>query len=220
MRVEPRVPALVIGCGINSRYGLVVRGFEIAECGVKLVYRRRFKPPNHGRRRRMAAELQRVGRFGEANAARRRERALNEAWEKGVVAELRSAVRGYLERGYSVIVAVDAPDSGSLRGTELQGTLLRIVERLEWMCGFEGAAFLEVRVSGRRCPLCGSPGAEYEPRKYRCEKCGIRWQRDSMAAIAAALDALEELGLGEGAEVLRKWLREKAEKNGGDLTKL
>ena len=218
-RVKPRPPMLIIGIDVNSRYGLVLRGFSITE-DARLVLRRRYKPPSHGLRRRVAAELQSMGRFREANAVRRRERSLNEAWEKSVIADLRRVVRDYAGRRYSVVIAVDAPDAESLRNSSLQGTLLRVVKRLRNMTAFEGAAFIEVRASGKRCPLCGSSGVEYGHRKYLC-RCGIAWQRDSMAAIAAALAALEKLGPSEEAvEAMRRWLREKAERNDGNLTKL
>ncbi len=208
--VKVKLPALVIGCDLNSRYGLVVRGFEVTEADAKLAYRRRFRPPNHGFRRRLAAELQSMGKYKEANAVGRREGALNRAWEKGIIAELRKVVRSYVERGYSVIIAIDVPDADSLRNSSLQGTLLRVVKRLRWMCGFEGSIFVEVRVSGRKCPLCGEKGVEYEPRKYRCKKCGIKWQRDSLATILAAISSLQKLSLDGAVKTLKGWLREKA----------
>jgi len=217
--VELRLPLFVVGCDLNSHHGLVVRGFEVTEESARLVFRKRYKPPNHGRRRRLAAELQSIGRYKEASAVRRREKGLNTAWEKGVVADVRKVIWEHAARGFSAVIAVDAPDSGSLGGSPLQGTLLRVLERVRNMAAFEGAAFVAVRVSGKRCPLCGTKGEECGHRRYRCRRCGVVWQRDSMAAIVAAVAAMRVLGMDDAVKRVQGWLRGKAEKN-GDLAKL
>jgi hypothetical protein len=57
---------------------------------------------------------------------------------------------------------IDPIDSESLRGSELQRTLLRNLAR------YEGARFKLYRVSGKRCPNRHSWCVEVGRRKYRC----------------------------------------------------
>ena len=220
--VEVRLPLLVLGVDVNSRYGLVVRGLEVTRKGVRLVLRKRYKPPNHGYREKIAAELQSLGRYREANAVRRREKSLNEAWEKGVVGELRGVIRSYVEREYTVIVAVDKPDPESLKGTQLQRTLLRVIKRLKWMAHFEGALLLEVRASGRYCPLCGERGLTVPGlhRAYYCPTCHLVWQRDSAAALIAVLQALCYLKRYDYTERFYEWLWEVIDRNQGIINKI
>ena len=221
VRVELKLPLLALFCDLNSAYGLVVRGLEITEAGVRLVVQRRYRPPSHAVRERIAAELQSLGRYGEANAVRRRERSLNVAWEKSVVADLRKIIRGYIERGYTVVLLVDLPFADGLKGSRLQRTLLRVAERLGNVACFEGALFREWRSSGKRCPICGGRGEEYEKRKYACKRCGVRWLRDPMSCINGIVSWLERgAKRPDWRERALEWLRVKAEKNNGDLTKL
>ncbi len=131
------------------------------------------------------------------------------------------AVRRWVEGGFSAAVLVDLPETESLRGAGLQGTLLRLAERIEWMCGWEGALYVEWRSSGRICPVCGEQGVEVSRRKYRCPECGAEWSRDAASCFNAVKSFLEHyLRRGDLAERSRKWLSEKAEKSEESLRKL
>ena len=91
---------------------------------------------------------------------------------------MRGLVREALQEGAAAAIVVDPINSESL-----QGTLLRIRERLENLARYEGAHFAELRASGKLCPLCGAEGVENGHRVFKCPSCGIVWDRDR-AAIA------------------------------------
>mgnify|MGYP000465731658 CR=1 FL=1 len=86
---------------------------------------------------------------------------------------------------------VDLPEAGSLRGTGLQGTLLRVARRIEWMCGWEGALYIEWMCSGRMCPICGEWGVEAGRRAYMCPECGAEWSGDAGACLNAVKSFLK-----------------------------
>jgi predicted RNA-binding Zn-ribbon protein involved in translation (DUF1610 family) len=98
------------------------------------------------------------------------------------VAKARKLVREARQRGMGALILVEAIDSNSLRGTELQGTLLRGRKRLMNLAVYEGARVGEVGASGKICPRCGSKGVEVvrtkRSRIYECPKCGLRWDGD------------------------------------------
>jgi ribosomal protein S27AE len=81
----------------------------------------------------------------------------------------------------AALILVEPIDSSSLRGTELQGTLLRGRKRLKNLAVYEGARVGEVGASGKICPRCGARGVEVvhtkRSRIYECPKCGLRWDR-------------------------------------------
>jgi hypothetical protein len=112
----------------------------------------KLRPPNHGYRRGVAKLLQRYADkpSGEAKqqlaeilpeevlrtltterarelaeATRGKERRLNNAFVERLVARMRGLVREARRRGMNVLMLVDPIDPDSLRGTRLQGTLLR-----------------------------------------------------------------------------------------------
>jgi ribosomal protein S27AE len=82
----------------------------------------------------------------------------------------------------SALILVEPIDGSSLRGTELQGTLLRGRKLLRNLAVYEGAKVGEVSASGKICPRCGTKGVEVAHTKrsriYECPKCGLRWDRD------------------------------------------
>ncbi|MEM0494173.1 MAG: hypothetical protein QXU72_02755 [Thermofilum sp.] len=137
---------------------------------------------------RLRCQLERAARM-----ARRR-------WARKVVHELRQLIR---EAGGRAVIAIDVPDSGSLRNSRLQKTYLRVVKLVKNLCAYEGALYRRVRASGRVCPLCSSWCEEVEHRYYRCPCCGIVVDRDYGGAFNAALEALPPTL----ADTLRKWLR-------------
>jgi transposase len=57
---------------------------------------------------------------------------------------------------------------------------------------YEGACFKLCRVSGKRCPMCGSWGVEVAHRRYRCPYCNIEWDRDKCATFWLAKRFLDE----------------------------
>jgi len=143
-----------------------------------------------------------------AEMALRKVRKLNREWMKEVEAELRELVRSLLDGGYHVAIVIDLPDPETLKGTELQRTLLRVARRLRNLCLYEGAEYVELNgVSGRKCPLCGGWGEEVQPRYHRCERCGLVWGRDWAACFRAATAYLAMRRAREHAEALLSWLR-------------
>jgi hypothetical protein len=60
-----------------------------------------------------------------------------------------------------VLVLIDPVDPDSLRGTKLQGTLLRARRSLRNLAAYEGAMVRLACASGKQCP-----------------RCGLRWDRD------------------------------------------
>jgi hypothetical protein len=202
----PEVPLRVIAVDENSRHGFVVAVFDFDERGYcRLTRFEVFKPPNHGYREKVASALKSyadkpAGALESvrellpfiptpSNAERlarktlARKRRLNDAFIEGFVARVRELVREALRRGAAVAIVVDPIDAQSLQGTPLQGTLLRVRERLRNLARYEGAHFAEIRASGKLCPLCGAEGVENGHRVFKCPSCGAIWDRDR-AAIA------------------------------------
>ncbi|WP_191118519.1 zinc ribbon domain-containing protein [Infirmifilum uzonense] len=230
-RAELRLPIRVIGVDINSRHGITVVSLDIEATGARLVSRLRLKPPNHGWRKRLTSELQRHADTGRgevplalpfvltteragrlARKMRHREKGLNAAFVQHVLALLRRLIREAVGRGYSVLVAMDPINPETLRGTGLQGTLLRVVRRVENLALYEGVALALFGrngngVSGKLCPLCGGKGVEVAPRRYQCPHCHIEWNRDYNASFRAILLVLQKRAP-ESAEALRRWLQE------------
>jgi hypothetical protein len=217
---EPRaleVPLRIIAVDENSRYGFVVAVFDFDSNGYcRLTRFEVFKPPNHGHREGIVAALksyadkpglEALERVREllpfiptpgdaerlARAALARKKRLNNAFIETLVAEVRELVRGALQEGAAVAIVVDPISSESLRGTPLQGTLLRIRERLENLAAYEGAHFAELRASGKLCPLCGAEGVENGHRVFKCPSCGIVWDRDRAAVVNLVLRYLRGL---------------------------
>jgi hypothetical protein len=60
-----------------------------------------------------------------AEAARARERRLNNAFVQELAARVRRLVREARQQGMGVLILIDPINPDSLRGTSLQGTLLR-----------------------------------------------------------------------------------------------
>jgi len=207
-------PLRVIAIDENSAHGFALAVIDFDDRGCRLALFEKLRPPNHGRRRQLAALLQGFAdapseekraqlyqllgqelvkaltpeRARElARQTRKKERRLNDAFVRRFAARVRGLVREARSRGASVIVLVDPIDSETLRGTELQGTLLRARRALENLCRYEGALFVKLRASGRQCPLCGSEGAEAwrtrRSRVYKCWRCGVMWDRDKGAAF-------------------------------------
>jgi hypothetical protein len=91
-------------------------------------------------------------------------------------------VRGARQQGMGVLVLIDPVDPDSLRGTKLQGTLLRARRSLRNLAAYEGAMVRLACASGKQCPRCGCEGEEIahtrRSRIYECPRCGLRWDRD------------------------------------------
>ena len=146
---------LILAYDVNSRYGVTLVCVSIGEHNVKLILLKRYKPPNHYRRRRMAAILQQKGKDSEAGRVRRKERKLNREFIKRIIADTRKLGIRYRRKGYSVIILVDKPETVELKGTELSNTLNRLANALRNLCLFEGFKYIEMRASGKYCPICG-----------------------------------------------------------------
>jgi hypothetical protein len=167
-----------------------------------------------------ALTTERAGKL--AKATRARERRLNEAFIQELVAQTRRLVREARQQGMGVLILVDPIDPDSLRGTKLQGTLLRARRGLKNLAMYEGVLFRLARASGRHCPRCGCEGEEIAHTKrsriYRCPRCGLEWDRDkgSLYNLAYAYFARmirEECDdytavATRVLEALRRWLEE------------
>jgi len=212
----PEVPLRVIAVDENSRHGFVLAVFDFDSNGYcRLTRFEVFKPPNHGYREKVvsalksyadkpAGALESVRELlpltptpGDAEKLARKtlakKRRLNDAFVETLVAGVRELVREALQEGAAAAIIVDPIDAQSLRGTPLQGTLLRIRERLENLARYEGAHFAELRASGRYCPLCGAEGAENGHRVFKCPRCGTVWDRDRAAIANLVLRYLRTL---------------------------
>jgi len=218
VRAPVRLPARVIAVDENSLNGFALGVWDVLARGdAVLVLYEKLKPPNHGHRRRAEALLKSFADKPEpekraalaellprelvsaltperakelAAETRAKERRLNNAFVESLVHELRRLVREARERGYAVVVVVDPIRAESVKHTPLQGTLLRARRALRNLAGYEGALYVEARVSGKRCPLCGREGVETGRRRYRCARCGLEWDRDKCAVFQLAQKAL------------------------------
>jgi len=216
---EPRAlepPLRIIAVDENSRYGFVVAVFDFDERGYcRLTRFEVFKPPNHGYREKVVSALKSfadkpagalesvrellpfiptpsdAGRLARKTLARKRR--LNNAFVESFVSEVRELVREASQEGAAVVILVDPIDAESLQGTPLQGTLLRVRERLENLARYEGAHFAEIRASGKLCPFYGVEGRENGHRVFRCPRCGTVWDRDRAAVANLVLRYLRTL---------------------------
>ena len=209
LRARLEMPLRIVTIDENSRYGHSLARWYINETKVAMAGFEKLRPANHGFRREIAALLQSYAdKPGEetkrqlakflppealralttewarelADATRGREKRLNDSFVSNLIAKVREVVREARQRGMSALILVEAIDSNSLRGTELQGTRLRGRRRLQNLAVYEGAKVGKVSASGKICPRCRSKGVEVAHTKrsriYECPKCGLRWDRD------------------------------------------
>jgi hypothetical protein len=224
------LPLRVITLDENSSYGFALGALDIDAYAAKAALRlfKKLRPPNHGYRRGVAKLLQSYAakpsgevrrglaeilprevlekltaeRAGElAEATRRKERRLNEAFVQELAAEVRRLVREARKRGMNVLILVDPIDPDPLKGTRLQGTLLRARRSLKNLAAYEGAMLRLLRASGRHCPRCGlrwdrDKGALYNPAHSYFARM-IREESDDYTAMAARI-----------LEAMRGWLEE------------
>ena len=208
LRSELALPLRVVTIDENSAHGFSIAVWDLSAKAVLADFEK-LRPPNHGFRRKVASLLQSFAdkpseetknqlakilppealktltpeRARElAEAARRKERRLNDDFIRKLVAKVRAPVRDALKKGMAALILIDPINSDSLRGTRLQGTLLRAKKLLKNMAVYEGAAFKMTRVSGKVCPRCHAVGVEVmhtkRSRIYECSRCGARWDRD------------------------------------------
>ena len=174
---------LILAYDVNSRYGVTLVCIRIDE-HVKLVVMKRYKPPNHSRRRREAARLQQIGESEKAAEIRRKEKKLNREFIKNILCDVRRLGIKYRGRGYSIVVLIDKPETVELKGTELSNTLNRLSNALANLSLFEGFKYIEMRASGKYCPLCGEKYVKQlrinGKRIYTCKNSHI-YERDFSA---------------------------------------
>jgi ribosomal protein S27AE len=209
LRARLELPLRIATIDENSRHGHSLARWYINETKVAMTHFEKLRPANHGFRREVAALLQsyadkpseetkrQLAKFLPpealralttewarelADATRGREKRLNDSFVSNLIAKVREVVREARQRGVSALILVEPIDSDSLRGTELQGTLLRGRQRLKNLAVYEGAKIGKVSASGKVCPRCGTKGVEVAHTKrsriYECPKCGLRWDRD------------------------------------------
>jgi len=217
-------PLRVIAIDENSAHGFAVAAFDFDDRGCKLAYFEKLRPPNHGYRRQLAAALQSFAsaptkekrtqlsqllpeelakaltpeRARELTAlARRKERRLNNTFVQRFTALVRELVREAAKEGRAAVILIDPINCESLRGTGLQGTLLRARRALENLARYEGTPFIELRATGKQCPLCGSWSIEVKrtrrARVYECRQCGIMWDRDKGATFNLVTKYFEKM---------------------------
>jgi len=96
--------------------------------------------------------------------------------------EVRRLVREARQQGMNVLILVDPIDPDSLRGTRLQGTLLRARRSLRNLAVTRERCSGLLRTSGKHCPRCGCKGKEAQHTKrsriYECPRCHLKWDRD------------------------------------------
>jgi len=112
-----------------------------------------------------------------------KEERLNRAFAEELAALVRKLIREARARGWSAAIVVDPINHESLKGSELQRTLLKPRKLLRNLALYEGARFKLYRVSGKQCPNCGGWGVEVAHRRYRCPNCNIEWDRDKCAVF-------------------------------------
>jgi len=209
LRARLELPLKVATIDENSRHGHSLAYWYINETKVAMTHFEKMRPVNHGFRREVAALLQsyadkpseetkrRLAKFLPpevlktltterarrlAEKTREREKRLNSDFVCELVAKVRKLVREAVRRGMGALILVEPIDSNSLRGTELQGTLLRGRKRLKNLAVYEGAKMGKVSASGKVCPRCSTKGTEVvhtkRSRIYKCPKCHLRWDRD------------------------------------------
>jgi len=246
-RLEP--PLKVVTIDENSRHGHSLAYWYISETKVSMTHFEKLRPANHGFRREIAALLQSFadkpreetkrqlakflppkvlktltteGARELAEKTRGREKRLNSDFISKLIAKARSVVREARQRGISALILVEAINSNSLRGTELQGTLLRGRKRLQNLAVYEGAEVGEASASGKVCPRCGTKGVEIirtkRSRIYECPKCHLRWDRDKGVHYNMLVNYFEKLRKEECDDdsvlaervlsALREWLEE------------
>jgi len=209
LRARLELPLKVVTIDENSRHGHSLAHWYIDEAKASMARFEKLRPANHGYRREIAALLQsyadkpsgetkkRLAKFLPPKVLRaltterarelaektgEKEGRLNDSFVSNLIAKVRSVVREAVKKGFSALILVEPIDSDSLKGTELQGTLLRGRKRLKNLAVYEGAKVGEVGASGKVCPRCGTKGVEVARTKrsriYECPKCGLRWDRD------------------------------------------
>jgi ribosomal protein S27AE len=209
LRARLELPLRIVAIDENSRHGHSTATWYISETKVAMTHFEKMRPINHGFRREVAALLQSFAdkpceetkkqlakflppkvlktltseRAGElVEKTREKEKRLNSDFVSNLIAKVRSVVREAVRRGMSALILVEPVNADSLRGTELQGTLLRGRKLLRNLAVYEGAKVGKVSASGKICPRCGTKGVEIvhtkRSRIYECPKCGLRWDRD------------------------------------------
>jgi hypothetical protein len=248
---ELAMPLRIITLDENSSYGFSIGAWDIDANILRVTLRHfeKLRPPNHSYGRGVASLLQSYAakpsgeakqRLAEilpeevlrtltterarelAEATRARERGLNEVFIQRLAAKVRRLVREARKRGMGVLILVDPVNPGSLRGTRLQGTLLRARRSLGNLAMYEGALLRLARASGRHCPRCGCKGEEVRRTKhsrvYECPRCGLRWDRDKGALYNLAYSYFARIIKEESDDYtavacrvlasLREWLEE------------
>jgi predicted RNA-binding Zn-ribbon protein involved in translation (DUF1610 family) len=224
LRARLELPLRVVTIDENSLYGHSLAYWCIDETKVAMAHFEKLRPANHGYRREIAALLQSFadrpseetkkqlakilppkaletltteGARELAEKTRGREKRLNDSFISNLIAKVRSVVREAVKKGMSALILVEPIDSDSLKGTELQGTLLRGRKRLQNLAVYEGAKVGEVSASGKVCPRCRSKGVEVARTKrsriYECPKCGLRWDRDKGVHYNMLVNYFEKL---------------------------
>jgi hypothetical protein len=249
LRARLELPLRVVTIDENSFYGHSTALWSISETRASMAGFEKLRPANHGFRRKVAALLQSFAdkpseeakkRLAEilppetlktltaerarelAEKTREREKRLNSDFIRKMIAKVRALDRDAVKKGMGALILVEPIDNDSLRGTELQGTLMRGRKRLMNLAVYEGAKVGKVSASGKICPRCRNKGVEIAHTKrsriYECPKFGLRWDRDKGVHYNMVYSYFERLRKEECDDdsvmaerilaVLREWLEE------------
>jgi len=209
LRARLELPLRAVTVDENSRHGHSLAHWYINETKVAMAGFEKLRPANHGFRREIAALLQSYadkpceetkrqlakflppevlktltteGARELVEKTRGREKRLNDNFVSKLIAKARTVIRESVKKGMGALILMEPIDSSSLRGTELQGTLLRGRKLLMNLAVYEGAKVGKVSASGKICPRCRNKGVEIAHTKrsriYECPKCGLRWDKD------------------------------------------
>jgi ribosomal protein S27AE len=227
LRARLELPLRIVAIDENSRHGHSTATWYISETKVAMTHFEKMRPINHGFRREVAALLQSFAdkpceetkkqlakflppkvlktltseRAGElVEKTREKEKRLNSDFVSNLIAKVRSVVREAVRRGMSALILVEPVNADSLRGTELQGTLLRGRKLLMNLAVYEGAKVGKVSASGKICPRCGTKGVEIvhtkRSRIYECPKCGLALGQGQGSSLQHGLQLLRADGEG------------------------
>jgi ribosomal protein L37AE/L43A len=205
----------------NTSHGLFTTLVSFDGENIKVARGPTFKPPNATFLRRVSAKLQSIagkkttdqilGLWLTPERARdfyrkylSKEKRLNQEWKRRVVAWIRKTFRDAIKENRKVVILIDEVTYF----TAHNGRIRRVSKLLRNLSLYEGAQFLSLRASGKFCPKCGSKGVEVAKRIFRCQKCGLEWNRDRMATFALAL-AYAKITKNEALrKALLRWLEE------------
>ena len=178
-------PQFLVFIDLNSVHGLVVAYVATNGLKTRILEVNHYYPPNQGQRRNEAKKRQRAiargGRGVNDALLCRTLRFDSSGWLKSVASKV---IRKALKRAAAsqIMVHFDAPPSGILCHSCLQGTLISFKKILKNLCAWYGIHLQVHPLPSTRCPHCGGKLKEvYRSKRVRvmsCDKCAFEENRD------------------------------------------